>query len=300
VAGARPHLAHAVIAADPMGVVEYGDADAMSVPEAMELFKALEALAQEHPHFWRRGSLRARVLVTGHLEKPTLRVICDPSVPVAFRLLLLEQITEAQHAEPYHDALRRILRDQSAVFAIRWQAGAALATLGGEDWPALVEALRLQADRNSVRLAYDMMRAGGLDAFTDRQVVEVVLTYDGLILSGWPKEAPERLAARFWNLPQLVPPGRLDGVLDELVFYLSGLLPRKSDIERNDLIDALLGLVLRRLDMSPVEPLRLWRWLQPLKSTHSYHREKADVLAARLRELDELRRAIQLLISAEN
>jgi hypothetical protein len=297
-----PHLAEAIIAADPMGVVEYGDADVLTAAQVRNLFEALEDLAQKDPHFWRRRSLRAHGLVTGQLEEATLRVLRDRQAPVAFRLLLLEQIAEAYHAEPYRDVLRQLLKDDAEIFAVRWQAGAGLVTLDGEEWPALVEWLRQQADRDSVRLAYEMMRTVGLAAFSDRQIAEVILTFDGLLLCAWPQEEPERLAARFWNLPQMVPPERLDSLLDVLAGCLSELLPREAGIEHNELIDALIGLVLRRLDHGPVEAVCLWAWLQPLKRTSSYHRDKANVLAERLRTLDEVRRAIQrhVLLDARN
>ena len=183
-----PHLADAVIAADPMGVIEYGDADALTAPQARALFDALEALAHRNPRFWQRGAARAATLVSLPLRERANRVVLDRQAPVAFRLLLLEQLTDHVKAEPYRDALRHLLQDQTEVFAIRWEAGTALARLGGEDWPVWVEGLRQQADRNSVRLAYDMMRAVGLGAFSDRQIAEVVLTFDGLLLCSWPRE----------------------------------------------------------------------------------------------------------------
>ncbi|MCB1548574.1 MAG: hypothetical protein KDJ41_12175 [Hyphomicrobiaceae bacterium] len=288
-----PHLADAVIAADPMGVIEYGDADALTATQARALFEALEALAHRNPRFWQRGAARAATLVSLPLRERVNRVVLDRLAPVAFRLLLLEQLTDGVKAEPYRDALRQLLQDQAEVFAIRWEAGTALAKLDGEDWPVWVEDLRQQADRNSVRLAYDMMRAVGLGAFTDRQIVEVVLTFDGLLLCSWPREESDHLAARFWRLPEIVPPDRLDSILDILSNHLRELLPREAGINHNDLIDALHGLVLRRLALDPVEGARLWGWLQPLESWHSYHRDKATTLRERLRTLDDVRRAIQ-------
>ena len=61
---ADPHLADAVIAADPMGVIEYGDADAMTAQQARALFEALETLAHQNPRFWQRGTARAGTLVS--------------------------------------------------------------------------------------------------------------------------------------------------------------------------------------------------------------------------------------------
>ena len=49
-----PTLAQEVINADPMGVIEYGDADNISVEQARTLLSALELLAENNPHFFNR------------------------------------------------------------------------------------------------------------------------------------------------------------------------------------------------------------------------------------------------------
>ena len=53
-----PALAPSVIAVDPMGVVEYGDADRLDVGQAKALVDALSSLARENPHFRQWGPYR--------------------------------------------------------------------------------------------------------------------------------------------------------------------------------------------------------------------------------------------------
>src|SRR5690606_37839915 len=59
-----PKLANAVIDADPMGVVEYGDGEALTADQARRLFAALERLAAENPRFVDSREHRAGSLVT--------------------------------------------------------------------------------------------------------------------------------------------------------------------------------------------------------------------------------------------
>jgi hypothetical protein len=286
-------LAEAVIAADPMGVVEYGDANALTEREAQVLFAHLEKVAQENPRFWRGGVARAGTLVSPPMQPQTDRVILDRQAPLALRLLLLEQISEAERAEPYRATLRHLLGARSDIFAVRWQAGDALARLKGEDWPAHVAALLDQASADSHRLAYEMMERVGLAAFSERQIADAVQVYGGLVSCAWPRQKPTRLAARFWRLPERLPPAHLDGVLDILATELPDLMPRGDRIEHDDVIHALFGLLLRRLDLGRVEPLRLWEWLQPLRDRSHYRHDKVAALGQRLRTMVDVRRAIQ-------
>lgn len=297
-----PHLTGAVIAADPMGIIEYGDADDLTAPHARALFAALESLACRNPRFWQRGVARAAALVSAPLQEQADRVIRDRQAPLVFRLLLLEQLSEAGRAEPYRDTLRLLLQDTTEIFSIRRQAGAALANLNGEKWGTLVEYVRQQPTHNSARLAYEMMQVIGLGAFSDRQIVEVVLTYGGLILSAWPQGDPDNLTIRFWRLPEMLPLDRLNGVLNMMTDYLRELLPKGAGIDHNDLIDAVQGLILRRLDLGSVEPLRLWGWLQTLGNERLYWRDKTATLAEWLRAQDEVRQSIQrhVLLDAVN
>lgn len=288
-----PTLADEVIGNDPMGMIENGDADILTPRQSRRLFEALEVLATRDPRFWRRGIARAGVLVSAPLQQEALRVLRDRGGDPGFRLLLLEQFTQAQQAAPYRDTLLHLLEDAREIFAVRREAGAALARLDGEDWPALVEGLRLQADRDSLRLAYERMLEVGLPAFSNSQIADVVLTYEGLVLSAWPRQEADRLAVRFWRLPDAVPLDRIDGLLDILADNLLGLLPRTASIEHNNLIDAIHGLLLRRLDGRTVDALQLLSWLRPLDGRHFYNRDKAAVLAARLRNLDDVRQSIQ-------
>ncbi len=292
-----PQLAETVIAADPMGVIEYGDADALTPQQALTMLTALQRIASENPNFWRWGNGRARALVSPALCHDVALILRDKAAAVGLRALLTEQLIDGAVAGPFRKTLRDALLDSKEVFALRRRAGDALTTLTGEDWPKLVEELRCQGDSNARRLAFELMQEIGIALFSDVQVLQTILAYACLTLLGWPPEQDESLTLRFWRLPDRVPVERLDGLLEILTDYLRELLPRHAGLEEREPIALVHKLVVRRLKAGPVEPLRVWRWLSPYAdqdhTQHSFGREETDAVAAWLREHDDVRRAIQ-------
>ncbi len=292
-----PQLADPVIAADPMGVIEYGDADAVTPLQARAMLGALQRMASENPNFWRWGHARARALVSPALRDEVALILRDKTAAFGLRALLTEQLLDSAVAAPFRETLREALLDSKEVFALRRRAGDALATLTGEGWPKFVEELRCQGDSSARRLAFELMQDVGVALFSDLQVVQTILAYACLTLLSWPREHDDSLTIRFWRLPDRVPFERLDGLLEILTDYLRELLPKHAALEEREPIALVHKLVLRRLKVGPVEPLRLWRWLLPYAdqdhTQHPFGREETDAVAAWLRGNDETRRAIQ-------
>ena len=81
-----------------MGVVEYGDAEALTPIQARRLFAALERLAAENPGFVGLRGYRAASLVTPPLMAQVERVVRDPGAEFGLRVLLLQQLEGAPTA----------------------------------------------------------------------------------------------------------------------------------------------------------------------------------------------------------
>ena len=261
-----PRLAERVIAADPMGVIEYGDADALTPRQALEMLAALQGIAGDNPRFWTRGwsgLMRARALVSPALHNEVDLVLKDKTAALGLRALLIEQLSDVALAEPFRETLLVLLLDSDEVFGVRRQAGNALANLNGEDWPKLIDDLRVQGDTDAKRLAFELMQEIRYPAFSDTQVVQVILAYDGLTALPWPRRSGGGLAVRFWRFADGVPIDHIDGILDTLTAYVHELLPKNPGIEEHDLIGLAYKLILRRLEAGSVEPHRLWAWLSP-------------------------------------
>ena len=286
-----PRLADAVIAADPTGVIEYGDADALTPRQAHTMLVALQRVTGENPRFWSWRHARARALVSSLLHDEVDLILRDKTAALGLRALLAEQLSEAAFAEPFRKTLRELLLDPKEVFGIRRQAGNALTNLDAEDWPKLIDDLRVQGDAEAKRLAFELMQEiGCCPSLSDTQVVEVVLAYDGLAASPWPRRSDDGLVVRFWRFADGVPVDRLDGILEKLTTYVRELLPEFPGIEEHDLIGLAYKLILRRLEAGPVDPLRLWTWLSPYPD---YQSENEKAVGDWIKANDEARRAIQ-------
>lgn len=287
-------LADAVIDADPMGVVEYGDAEALPAEHGRRLFAALERLAADDPRFVDWREYRAASLVTPPLMAEVERVVGDPKAAFGLRLLLLQQLKGAPTAESFRDLLSARMLDEAEPYGIRQPSATALLALGGEDWPALLEELRRQAREDSLRLAHELLDDVGLDLLDDEQIVAIILARDGLSLCPVGAEPEGDTVVGFGRLVRHVPVARLDGLLDLLADYLEALLPEYAGYEENDLFDFVYALILKRLENGgEIDPLRLWRWLKPLGAQTAYRRDRDATVAEWLAAHDEVRRAIQ-------
>lgn len=289
-----PLLADAVIDADPMGVVEYGEAEALTADQARRLFAALERLAAENPRFVDWREYRAASLVTPPLMAEVERIVGDPNAEFGLRALLLQQLKGAATAEGLRHLLRQIMLDEAQSYGIRQSSAMVLVSLGGEDWPALLEQLRCQAREDSLRLAHELLDDIGLATFSDEQIVAILLARDGLTLCPIRAEPERHMVMGFYLLAKHVPVARLDGLLDLFAAYAEELLPEHAGYEENELIDLQYALVLKRLgNGGSIDPLRLWRWIKPFDEQNSYRREQGKDLGDWLKANASVRQAIQ-------
>lgn len=288
-----PALALDVITADPMGVVEYGDADALTGDQAAAMLRAVRHLAVETAAFWRWTPLRAGAVVSGSLKPEIEAILRDPSAPVDLRAFLAQQIAGSETIDAYRDLARRLMRDPAEVFAIRQFAAEGLMRAGGEDWRDHIEELRCQGSEDSTRLAFEMMHDIGIGSYTDAEVVELVLACDGLTLEAVPQQPKRNMSLRFWHLIELIPDERLDGVLNELTRYARELLPKHADYEEHELTDAALRLILRRLELGGVDPASVRSWLLPYRDQTAFTAELRAKIERWFRDSDDVRRALQ-------
>jgi hypothetical protein len=287
------NLAPDIIAADPMGVIEYGDADVLIPAHAKLLLAALERLSHDNPRFVGWSEYRASALVATPLQEEVRAVIADGSREFGLRKLLLDQLSGDTLTSELRDVLLVLLRDPDEIFSIRKRAGQVLLETDALDWPAELDAIRRQADRMSTRLAFELMNAGNIEAFSDVQIVEIVFAHDGLSLVPAVRGPSDRTIGRYWKFAHKLPPERLDNLLDLFAEYAKALLPRHAGIDENQLLDLLYELVLLRLAHGAPEPWRLWSWIEHFEGQRGYRRDRAEKLADWFRANDEARRAVQ-------
>lgn len=283
-----PGLAASVIALDPMGVVEYGDADRLSPAEARTMFKALDALSQENPRFRAWSEYRVVGLVQKELLPEVAAVLTRPGVEFGLRMMILQALKGSALVPDLIPILVGVIRDPKAAFAARREASDRLAALDVDtDWSATLDDLIVEETENSIRLASEMMDEVGFDRFTDAQIL-------GVALALLPQS--QRTVGVYHGLQRNLPDARIEALLDGLAAAAMALPKRHAQPGFESISDLANSLIVRRLDLGPVAPERLWTWMRPFTSDSTYQRSARKKLAVALACETDLRRAIQKLV----
>ncbi len=287
-----PELAGAVIRTDPMGVVEYGDADRLTVGQAREMLEALVALSRENPRFraWKRYRLGG--LAQGTLEPEILEILTAPDVEFGLRLLVLQSLEGSDLAPRLRDTLLSLLMDGGAVLAIRSEAGDRLTALGeARNWIEVVIRLLDQGGDNDVDLAIKLMDELGYARFDNRLMVRALLAQ---------LKRAEHSTGMLHRVENRLPDERLDDILDGLAAAATSEESIGDDRRgRSSLADLVYKLLARRLALGEVDPHRVWSWLKPLGEMSGYSRGREDKVAAAFQADQQLRRALQRLALLE-
>lgn len=280
-----PALAQAVIAADPMGVIEYGDSDELTLEQARSLISALETLAEENPRFRDWGPYSLRGIAKPDLIQDIRRLITAPETPYGLCALVLQGIKGTSIAPELADDLWKIVLDPQAIFVIRSVAGEMLAEiLSEEHWSSILRSLYDYGDELSVRLAIELSEHFSFGQIDDDLIVNLVVSYaknDG------------RTIGVLMNLEQQLPEHRIDGVLDLLVVAVKTLGEPHRRPGDDALTDFAYHLIVRRVATGVVTAERLWSWLEPFDGSIGFHQETRKQLDILLRSNDQLRLAVQ-------
>jgi hypothetical protein len=255
-----PALAPAVIKADPMGVVEYGDADDLTANQARMMLDALSLLAIENPYFTKWQPYSARGIAHPALVPDIRHLINSNDTPVRLRQFMLEAVKGAKIAKELSSDLRSLMLDPNAVFINRSAAGQTLIELKeheSQDWSVMFRSLRALGDALSVRLAIELMDEIGYEQFDDDLIAELVIAYGS---------QRDRTLGVLMGLERHLPEHRLGGVLDRYAHAMSGSDNPGDSVERDELTGLAYNLITRYVQSSDVDVRRLWSWLQPLES----------------------------------
>lgn len=277
------HLAEAVIRTDPMGVIEYGDADTLDGPAARTLLDALVHLAAERPQFLGMGPYALRGLARAELRDELKARIVSQDSPVGLRLILLEAITGTDIARGMVPELSALVHDDSMVYAIRSQALKALiASATVQNWPTKVSGLAAQGDESSVRLALNLLHDVGDAAFDDRTIAETVMAH---------LRRPHRTLDFLWKFERYFPTQRAEGVLEEMLKLVrtSG----RSWSTGRKMTRLVYRLAASCLELGEVSPEKLWSWLSPFRHIRVADEDAAGAILHHLKTCPDVRRAIQ-------
>lgn len=297
-------LAEAVIAADPFGVVRYGDAEGFSVPQARILLQALSKLADDDPYFraedW--SERRIAALASPALHADMLAILRAPQRSHHLSLFVLQAIAGSQLATTLQQDLEQIVLDCDAVYAERSAAGDSLIANGATDWPVLVRKLLTQGTYDSARLAVEAITNLKGQNFLPDDIVEAAFQSAGLTVNAWPRKHEDEnrhVVGVAYLLAEAVPLDRLAQVLDEAETYAAPLYADAEWEVQWTTREFLETAILRALHADgTLTGERVWRWI------HYLHRGaegpgRGKKIAQHLEEHPALRRAIQAAAFAD-
>lgn len=283
-----PLLAKDVISADPMGVIDYGDADILTVDKAQLLIHSLELLAADNPHFrdWKPYSVRG--IVQPRLVDDLRRLIAAKETPFGLRMLILESIKGSRVAADLTENLRCIALDQNEIFAIRQDAIEALDEQANvEEWVPIVRTLYGFGDEDSVRLGIELIDDIGYEIFDDDLIVKLIIAY---------ATDNDRTIGTLITLERNLPDLRLEGILDCLVIEAKKLGESHKRPGDNVLTDLVYHLLMRILAGNGVTAEKLWSWIEPFDASAGYHRDTRQAFSEYIQSNNNIRQAIQRLV----
>jgi hypothetical protein len=287
-----PALAPAVIAADPMGVIEYGDADVLGIQNARLLLNSLRELATSNPRFrdWRAYSVKS--IVQHGLVDDLRALISSPAEPFGLRLLVIESVKTSKAALQLANELHALVLDPNMEFAIRRASADALVGLDEViNWPGVMQTLCSLNDKLSLRLALELMDKIGDALFDDNLIVNLVIAY---------ALQNDRSLGVLSRIKVSLPALRLDSILDCYVTAIKGLNNLNARHAKAELADFAYCLINRRVAAGYVPPAKLWEWLEPFEESPRHKRDATSQLATLLQNNHELRRTVQRLVLLEN
>lgn len=252
-----------IIENDPMGFIEYGDADVLTVNEAHILLTALQKLAIENPYFydWKKYSVRG--LIHDETFEEIKQLIISSNTVFGLRKLLLEAFTNSKASNQLTNELKRIILDRSDIFSIR---SSALEVLLESDAQAtlsnILNTLYEYNDADSLRLLIEAFEYINFENIEDKLIVETVISYSSI---------KQSVIGPLFSLERKLPEYRISNILDLLADAFSKLGPwydREGDYELTDLA---LHLITRELKSKYVSPEKIWVWLSPLRASQGYN-----------------------------
>jgi hypothetical protein len=291
---------------DPYGVLLYGDGESLSEAQAKRILKGLRDLAAFDPNFrkdwWQRLSFKGLAKIV--LKNEIRDIVLDIKQPFDLRSLVLDALIGSELAVELWAELEQILFDQNRTYHERH--GAATALKEAENlamaWPQAVEHLIAMADKDSTRLALELLNVVGFDKFSDELVANAIVNDAGL-LEPDPTWHHRSQSTNLYFLARAIPVERVNGVLDALTGVL---LPIDNQdewwrgghcewpSEFGGLVD---NLILRQLehDSKTVSPEQLWSWVRTLQTESHYRPDGREKIQKILREDTRLRRGVQRL-----
>jgi energy-coupling factor transporter ATP-binding protein EcfA2 len=285
----QPSLAEAVISADPMGVIEYGDANKLTVVQGRAMLAALRELFENDPNIRGWSGTRVRGLAQRHLLTEVRAAVLDTQGPSGFRQLVLNALRQSLLVVELQDELSSLLQSSQEIYRVRRLAGDLLAEAGiGLDWSEVCKALLAQAALDDVELVCEIVVRIGCDHFDDCLLLE-------LLQKRFEQSEKTSLAFISFDIDfaKRLPENRLDAILGGIAEIARSAGRPHQRRHGRAIANLMFALLARRLAMSIPEVSILWSWLEPFAGASDSEEDARKAVARVFESDDKLRRSLQ-------
>ena len=294
-----PLLSDRVIAADPFGLLRYGETAVLSGAQAGALLDSLESLARADPYFraqdWDARSAKglAQLALAPRIDAN----LANAGSNFHLRTLLLESIKDTPLAAFLSATLERLTLDASRYYGEREEALEAVFALRDRPWwQKATQSLVDHATEDSARLAGRVIEMVDYDV-ADELLASVLLAEIGLQVSSFPRtdqRGPIRLR-HFRRLVSALSPARAKALLRILCARVPPKAVEDHDARR-DFSEIVALLLLRAIDGGAIgikDAASVWLWLGQIDERVSMDKEKLDQIRDAFKKRDDLRREVQ-------
>lgn len=298
-------LRPAVIAADPFGVLRYGDTAHLSGSEGRQFLHALELLSEIDPYFAMedRRRFNAPALTQISMASELRRVLMTPSSAFQLKSILLRALPGSAAApELAPDLIAIFMTPESEVvgadrkprftFHERAEALDILADfLPKPTWADRVSELINRPTEDDRRLAVDTVCTVGSTWFPPDLISRTVLSYVGL-LPGQESMSTVQVSGGLYLLARAIAGEQTAAVLDGLVVLgpKTKMIDWRASYEFAGFVDHLIS---RSLDWGRADPIRLLGWLRLVRDRQGGESDARNRITQFLGAEHSVRRAIQ-------
>lgn len=251
-------LAPQVIAADPIGVIEYGDLEQLTSQQARALLHALDLMAARNPDILPGAhNLSCRMAITPDMDRDVLALLEQPGKSVQLRLLLLDLIRGSTGLSRFIPVFIGLVRNPGERYVVRQSALHGLCdSLSVEQSLDLIQVLMSHDTDDSSRLALDLTGLRGYEAFDDACIVKLVMA-----CAHQEFRFGERVA-KYDYLASHFPSGRVGSFLTGLTEMSTALVHSNEDVDLSDIAELTMHLAAQYLEKEAVVPSDVLQWIR--------------------------------------
>ena len=259
-------LAKRCIAADPYGVLRYGDAQTIGLEQARALLEALKKLSRTDPYFasedW--GRHPASGLIRHELKEEILAILTAPQPNLHLFVLVTNAMVGTDLARDVARHIHAIVVDPDRSHDERACASDVLRSSGFvDDWDSFLLRLLELGDLDSAHIACELLAEIGAGAVPLETGIDVVFSYLRITVNDVPRT--DGLTVRdisgqlFFDLET----AQLIALLDMLACRAEPLIETANDSALSEFGDLVRRLMVRVLEAgAEIAPERLWTWIR--------------------------------------